>query len=727
MSSNATPEPPRLQLSAVVPFYNESGNVLRVLDELRTVLEALSMTYEVLAVDDGSADDTAAKLHQLAATWPQLRVLCHAHNQGQAAALWTAFQQAGGELVATLDGDGQNDPAALPAMIAHLNATQADMVAGVRAERQDSWLRKKMSRIANNLRQVFLKDGVSDSGCALKVLRREVCGAFIPLRTLYSFMPALAVSAGFKVVEMAVPHRARTAGVSNYGLVAMLWRPALDMIGVWWFGLRRFPLGNSPRSAPTGDSRSWRGLWLLLAALFVFLGTRGLNEPDEGRYSELGREMAAGGSWLVPHLNGFEHFQKPPLIYWCTAASFKVLGCHEWAARMPSALAAAGILLLTMAIARRLWTETRARVAAMVLVATFLFFGLARMLTPDMLMSFFITAAIAALVYERCWLFFIMMGLGFLTKGPMALVVPLSAALGAHLARDRNLPRVRFPWGRGMLVTLLVGLSWFILLAVLDPPLFEYFWRYELLDRFASTKHGRSHPFWFFGPVLIAGLLPWTFLIPGLIREAWRRLRARQISPAQGLLLGWTVLPLIVLSLSGSKLVTYVLPLVPAFALAFSTRFADVRRVRVIAVPAIAVLLILAGLMSWSDPWMGQQASVRSLVRTIRKQPDADAAVFFSSGVRAHGFEFYLRQLVSVTEHQADIVLPLSKEQQARVVKPGEDCAKLFSTRPAYGLVRIESFEKDFAPVGWTKLDQAGDFVLVGNAALIGAAQNPRR
>ena len=213
-----------------------------VLAELRRVLDGLALTYEVLAVNDGSADDTGLKLEQVAQSWPQLCVLSHARNSGQAAALWTAFQKAGGDLVATLDGDGQNDPSALQAMIDHLNATKADMVAGVRAGRQDSWLRKKMSRVANNVRQFFLKDGVRDSGCALKVMRREVCGAFIPLRTLYSFMPALAVSAGFKVVELAVPHRARTAGVSKYGLVAMLWRPALDMIGVWWFGHRRFPL-----------------------------------------------------------------------------------------------------------------------------------------------------------------------------------------------------------------------------------------------------------------------------------------------------------------------------------------------------------------------------------------------------------------------------------------------------------------------------------------------------
>ena len=246
LASAEVPDSPEhaLELSAVVPFYNEGENILNVLVELRSALDSLNLSYEVLAVDDGSADDTAQKLQQMAKSWPQLCVLSHVNNSGQAAALWTAFQKASGELVAILDGDGQNDPAALQAMISHLNVTHADMVAGVRAKRRDSLLRKMMSRTANNVRQVFLKDGVSDSGCALKVMRREVCGAFIPLRTLYSFMPALAVIAGYKVVEMPVPHRERTAGLSKYGLMAMLWRPALDMIGVWWFGSRRFPFAK---------------------------------------------------------------------------------------------------------------------------------------------------------------------------------------------------------------------------------------------------------------------------------------------------------------------------------------------------------------------------------------------------------------------------------------------------------------------------------------------------
>lgn len=192
-----------------------------------------------MAVDDGSTDDTAAVLRSVAAEWPALRVLTLARNQGQAPALFAGMRAALGAVIVTMDGDGQNVPADLPMLIGRL--AEADMVAGIRAQRRDGWLRRTMSRIANGIRGRLLGDGMTDSGCALKAFRREVVDAFLPMRTLYSFMPALAVAAGFKVIEVPVQHRERRAGVSKYGLLVMLWRPALDMLGVWWWRHRRFP------------------------------------------------------------------------------------------------------------------------------------------------------------------------------------------------------------------------------------------------------------------------------------------------------------------------------------------------------------------------------------------------------------------------------------------------------------------------------------------------------
>jgi 4-amino-4-deoxy-L-arabinose transferase-like glycosyltransferase len=147
--------------------------------------------------------------------------------------------------------------------------------------------------------------------------------------------------------------------------------------------------------------RGWKipsVILVLILAFFTFLGSRGLNEPDEGRYAEMGRETLVSGNWLIPHLNGFEHYQKPPMIYWVTALSFKGFGFNEWAARLPSTLAALGIVAITAWMAAMLFGTRMALPSALILASSFLFFTLARFLTPDMLMAFFIVTAISFLV-----------------------------------------------------------------------------------------------------------------------------------------------------------------------------------------------------------------------------------------------------------------------------------------------------------------------------------------
>jgi dolichol-phosphate mannosyltransferase len=227
-------------ISVVIPFFNEAESCTELLEELREVLEGRADDYEVLCVNDGSTDGTQEALELACAGWPEADIHHFVGNQGQAAALYFGMQRARGEIIVTLDGDGQNDPANIPALVEKLEG--ADMVAGVRVERQDSWLRRRMSRLANFVRSRFLQDGVRDTGCALKAFRHEVRESFIPIRTLYSFMPALAASAGFRVVELEVRHRPRQQGESKYGLGAMWWRPFVDMLGVWWFTRRRAEL-----------------------------------------------------------------------------------------------------------------------------------------------------------------------------------------------------------------------------------------------------------------------------------------------------------------------------------------------------------------------------------------------------------------------------------------------------------------------------------------------------
>jgi glycosyltransferase involved in cell wall biosynthesis len=228
----------------VIPFFNEAENIAGVLGELRETLASLGATTEVLAIDDGSTDGTGTNLKTIARTWPDLRTIRFAQNRGQAAALWEGFQQARGRRIAMLDGDGQNPPSEL-ARLWGLRET-ADMIAGVRAERNDPALRLAMSRVANTARRALLADGVSDTGCSLKIFRREVARSFIPLRTMYSFLPAFAVAGGWTVREVPVLHRPRRAGVSKYGLRAMALHPLLDLLALTWL-LRRVTRQNFDR------------------------------------------------------------------------------------------------------------------------------------------------------------------------------------------------------------------------------------------------------------------------------------------------------------------------------------------------------------------------------------------------------------------------------------------------------------------------------------------------
>ncbi len=225
-----------VDLSIVVPFYNESECAEPLAREIVGAATSLACTWELILVNDGSTDGTGEVLRTFAAGQSSCRVLTLRRNCGQAAALWVGLRAAAGRTIVTMDGDGQNVPADIPRLLDALKT--ADMVVGIRQNRQDSGLRRRISRLANVVRSRVLRDGVSDSGCALKAFRREVVGALIPLRTLYSFIPAMAAASGFTVTQIPVQHRARRGGRSSYGLRVFLWRPILDMLGMWWFTRR---------------------------------------------------------------------------------------------------------------------------------------------------------------------------------------------------------------------------------------------------------------------------------------------------------------------------------------------------------------------------------------------------------------------------------------------------------------------------------------------------------
>lgn len=231
---------PAIELSFVVPFFNEEGCARAVAEETRAALAGCGLAWECLLVDDGSSDATAAELEHGIRGEPRCRVIRLPANCGQGAALLAGFQAARGRLIGMMDGDGQNVPGDLPALLARLD--RADVVVGIRAGRHDSALRRACSRVANAVRRRLLRDQVSDAGCALKVFRREVMAAFFPVNMLNPFIPAFAAAAGFRIAEIPVRHRPRTTGRSNYGFLVILWRPMFDMLALCWLLRRRIPV-----------------------------------------------------------------------------------------------------------------------------------------------------------------------------------------------------------------------------------------------------------------------------------------------------------------------------------------------------------------------------------------------------------------------------------------------------------------------------------------------------
>lgn len=237
MSEARAPERPAV--SIVVPVKNEAGNVAPLTAEIATALGA--QAFELVYVDDGSTDATAAELQALKASHPWLRVVAHDVSCGQSAAVRTGVAFASAPVVVTLDGDGQNDPAFIPLLIQALTAgaPRLGLVAGQRTGRQASPFKKFQSRIANTVRGAILRDGTRDTGCGLKAFRRDVFLALPYFDGLHRFLPALIRREGYDIGYVDVVDRLRRSGVSNYGMWDRLWVGILDLAGVWWLIRRK--------------------------------------------------------------------------------------------------------------------------------------------------------------------------------------------------------------------------------------------------------------------------------------------------------------------------------------------------------------------------------------------------------------------------------------------------------------------------------------------------------
>ena len=229
-------------VSIVVPVRNEAENVLPLIAEIAAALDG-RWAYEIIYVNDGSTDATAERIAAVMKQRGNLRQIRHAVSSGQSAAVRSGVRAARGAIVATLDGDGQNNPAFLPDLISvvEIGSDRIGLVAGQRVGRKDTGFKKIQSRVANGVRKAILRDGTRDTGCGLKAFRREVFLMMPYFDGLHRFLPALVRREGYEIAYVDVIDRPRHSGVSNYGFFDRLWIGIMDLAGVWWLIRRKRP------------------------------------------------------------------------------------------------------------------------------------------------------------------------------------------------------------------------------------------------------------------------------------------------------------------------------------------------------------------------------------------------------------------------------------------------------------------------------------------------------
>ena len=337
----------------------------------------------------------------------------------------------------------------------------------------------------------------------------------------------------------------------------------------------------SSHKPPRRVTRPRIAVLLLLFVLVWFAGIehRPLTRPDEGRYSEIPREMATTGDWVTPRLNGLKYFEKPPLQYWATAFAYDTFGQHNWTARAWPALTGLIALLFLFLIARRLYDRQTALAATAILASSLWYFAIAHINTLDMGLTCWMTLTMAGFLFaerpeatsgERsagmhaAW---IGMALAMLSKGLIGIVLPGGVLLFYSLWQRDLRMWDRLHIGTGLLLFFAIVTPWFVMVQARNPEFSEFFFFHEHLARFASKAHRREGPLWYFVPILFAGLAPWTLLFVSRLRHIRKLVAQPKPFHPERLLVVWCVFIFVFFSASGSKLPSYIIPIFPALAL----------------------------------------------------------------------------------------------------------------------------------------------------------------
>ena len=349
---------------------------------------------------------------------------------------------------------------------------------------------------------------------------------------------------------------------------------------------------------------------LCVYVYFAGLGDYGFIDPDEGRYSEIPREMIESGDFITPRLNYVKYFEKPIMHYWLTALSFMAFGQNEFAGRFTPAVLGLLGCLMTFLLALRVTKDFRAAViSGMILASSVLWYAISRLNITDMTLTFFFTGS---LYFFRLWvddterklwlvMFYVFMALAVMSKGLIGVVIPGGIAVIYSLLTGQGKKILsRIFSSTAILIFFAVNAVWFVPVCMANNDFFDFFFIREHFLRYTTTIHERWQPFWFFGPVLIGGLVPWT----GLLLDVFRAIfgKCRLIDKKDGVLLGlWFLMPFVFFSMSSSKLVTYILPCLPPIAVLAGASLAsmdgkDFRRFAVIST-IILVPLAVTGIV----------------------------------------------------------------------------------------------------------------------------------